>query len=135
MSKLLTLEECKTLAKQGLPQELKAGDWYYQRGLKNGSPNWVAFLHDTNRLLYSHERYKIPDLETLMEFARGVTNKLKPHPDSGGEICSWWIAAGHPPPHKHGWYLTVDTDIPGPNVFMAEHAIQTVVQLLRKVNS
>ncbi len=84
----LTLEQCKNLAKWGLPQELKYGGWYY--GYREQTRSWGVVLYTDG--YHDEEYYKIPSLEELMEFARGLGwFQVCPHPV---DFTSAWQVEG-----------------------------------------
>ena len=68
MSDHLDLEHCKNLAGWGLPQELGQWGWHWKKS-KQYKDTWhtcaLAFTWDV-----PEEYFKIPSLETLMEFAK-----------------------------------------------------------------
>lgn len=59
----LSLEQCRNLARRGLPQGLRLGDKYWGKGSLGNH----VYLDEYRPPIYY---YKIPDLEELMEFAR-----------------------------------------------------------------
>ena len=74
-----TLEQCKNLAKWGLPQQLKEGDVHYEQDRKGQWSVYAYYGHGT----LMHKWYRIPDLKVLMDFAKtlSLTWLVKPSPD------------------------------------------------------
>lgn len=105
MSDHLPLNKCKRLKALGMPQEIVEGDrfWYINR-------NDEASMHFAreNELLPA-KHYRIPSLETIMEFAKTLTDKwtLKPWAESINHPpdCSWVLDAG-----KDAWWVGDNLD-------------------------
>ena len=74
----LTLEHCRNLAKWGMEQELKEGDWIWRTCRWPNEieipPKRELLTSDDNstRWVELHGVYRIPDLAELMEFAHRV---------------------------------------------------------------
>lgn len=128
--KLLTFEQCRNLAEWGLPQELKPGDKYW--GYSEILEEWLdCFIRHECVPLECKQYYKIPDLETLMQFARGLDRQWTLASDP--KTNSWWVEWDPSGPIwgrleaqgcKHPWHG-----------FEADKPEDAVVALIRKLTT
>ena len=85
---MLTLEQCKNLAKWGLPQGLYVGNWYW--GKEDCVDEWfMALVTDDSPVELDFDYVKAPTLDELMEFARGLDSSWHLAPDPKSK--TWWV--------------------------------------------